>query len=77
MTRTLAASAALTTLILYLQPAAAAEPPWCAVIQNSTESVTETANMIRLNNAGGLCWQAIAAGAMRTPISSRPLALIP
>ena len=39
MTRTLTASAVLTTLIFCLQPAAAAEPPWCAVIQNSTESV--------------------------------------
>jgi hypothetical protein len=39
MTRTLTTSAVLTTLIFFLQPAAAAEPPWCAVIQNSTESV--------------------------------------
>ena len=39
MTRMLAASAVLTTLIFCLQPAAAAEAPWCAVIQNSTESV--------------------------------------
>jgi hypothetical protein len=39
MTRTLAASVVLTTLIFCLRPAAAAEPPWCAVIQNSTESV--------------------------------------
>jgi hypothetical protein len=38
MTRTLAAAAVLTTLI-FCQPAAAAEAPWCAVIQNSTESV--------------------------------------
>jgi hypothetical protein len=39
MTRTLAAGAVLAKLIFCLQPAAAAEPPWCAVIQNSTESV--------------------------------------
>ena len=39
MTRMLAASAVLTTLIFCLQPAAAAEAPWCAVLQNSTESV--------------------------------------
>ena len=39
MTRTLTAGTILTTLIFCLQPAAAAEAPWCAVIQNSTESV--------------------------------------
>ena len=39
MTRTLTAGAVLITLIFCLQPAAAAEAPWCAVIQNSTESV--------------------------------------
>jgi len=39
MTRTLAAGAVLTTLMFCVQPAAAAEAPWCAVLQNSTESV--------------------------------------
>ena len=39
MTRTLAAGAILTTLMFCVQPAAAAEAPWCAVLQNSTESV--------------------------------------
>jgi hypothetical protein len=32
---------------------------------------TGTANIARLNNAGRIFWEAIGAGAIRTPISSR------
>ena len=67
MTRTFTAGAVLITLIFCLQPAAAAEAPWCAVTQNSTESVywdCQYRSFEDCYHRGGI-WQAIVASAIQ------------
>ena len=64
MARIIFAASAL--LVFSLQPAAAYEPPWCAVISLGQAACIGTAGTALLKNACRMCCRAIVAGAIRT-----------